>query len=47
MSPEENFTCYCYAAHLPGNAFGFNSSGFCFGVNAIYPKLLVLNAFRN
>lgn len=46
-SPEEEFTCYCYPAQLPGNAFGFNSSGFCFGVNALYSKHLILKRFRN
>lgn len=45
-SPEEEFTCYCYPGHLPGNAFGFNSAGFVFGVNATYPKLMVTNSFR-
>ncbi|RNA13957.1 acyl-coenzyme A:6-aminopenicillanic-acid-acyltransferase 40 kDa form-like, partial [Brachionus plicatilis] len=44
-SPEEEFTCYCYPGHLPGNAFGFNSTGFVFGVNATYPKLMVTNSF--
>ena len=45
-SPDEEFTCYCYPGHLPGNAFGFNTAGFVFGVNALYPKLMVLNTFR-
>ena len=46
-APEEEFTCYCYPGHLAGNAFGFNSSGFCFGVNALYPKEILLNRLRN
>jgi hypothetical protein len=46
MSPEEEFTCFCYPAHLPGNAYAFNSSGFAFSVNALVPKQLALNRFR-
>ncbi|CAF0950532.1 unnamed protein product [Brachionus calyciflorus] len=44
-SPTEEFTCYCYPGHLPGNAFGFNSYGFAFGINALYPKILLTNTF--
>jgi hypothetical protein len=40
MSPNEDLTCYCYPAHLPGNAFGFNATGFVFGVNALYPRYI-------
>jgi hypothetical protein len=25
---------------LPGNAFGFNATGFVFGVNALYPRYI-------
>ncbi len=46
MSPEEEFTCFCYPAHLPGNAYAFNSSGFVFSVNALVPKQLALYRFR-
>ena len=45
-SPNEEFTCYCYPAHLPGNAFGHNSKGFTFTVNALYPKVVSLNRTR-
>jgi hypothetical protein len=45
-SKNECFTAYCYPGHLAGNAFGFNSNGFCFGVNALYSKQLILNRFR-
>ena len=46
ISPEEEFTCYCYPAHLPGNAFASNKYGFIFGVNALRPKLICLNKIR-
>ena len=34
----ENFTVLCYAGELCGNAFGFNSLGLVFTVNALFPK---------
>jgi hypothetical protein len=46
FSPNEEFTCYCYPGHLPGNAFGHNSKGFVFGVNALYPKPIALDKTR-
>ena len=46
MSPTENFTSFCYPAHIPGNAYGFNSSGFVFTINALVPKKIALARFR-
>ena len=46
IAPEEEFTCYCYPGHLPGNAFATNKHGFVFGVNALKPKLICLNKIR-
>jgi hypothetical protein len=45
-APNEEFTCYCYPGHLPGNAFASNKAGFAFGVNALRPKLICLNSIR-
>ncbi|XP_041376020.1 uncharacterized protein LOC121388648 isoform X2 [Gigantopelta aegis] len=39
----ENFTAYTYPGILPGNAFGFNSHGKVFTVNALYPRLVKPN----
>ena len=46
MAPNEEFTCYCYPGHLPGNAFANNKYGFVFTMNALRPKLICLNKIR-
>jgi len=46
-SPHEEFTAYCYPANIGGNAFGFNSSGFAFGINTLYSTKVVGNKIRN
>ncbi len=46
MCQDEEFTCYCYPGHLPGNAFASNKYGFVFCVNALRPKLICLNKIR-
>ncbi|CAF1103708.1 unnamed protein product [Brachionus calyciflorus] len=43
--PHEDFTCFCYPGHLPGNAFAFNSSGFTFSVDALVPRYIALKRF--
>ncbi|XP_070574451.1 beta-alanyl-dopamine/carcinine hydrolase-like [Ptychodera flava] len=39
--PEEKFTAFSYPGILPGNAFGFNSAGMIFSINAVFPVNVV------